>query len=106
MPMARIRVCQLTTELQPAGAERCVYELARRLDPASFEVLVVGLRGGRVVDWLRDQGRAVEVLGVRGKWDVLKLTRLAEILKIWQPDVLHTHLFHAELAGYFAARLA
>ena len=104
--MRRLRICQLITELRPAGAERCVYELACRLDRSLFDVQVAALRGGQVADMLRDAGVKVFVLGVRGKWDLPKLPALARLLRSERIDLLHTHLFHADLAGRAAAWLA
>jgi len=104
--MDRLRICHLITSLGVGGAERGLYELARRLDRRRFDVQVVALQGGEVAGWLRDAGIRVTVLGLRGKWDVLKLTRLAKLLCRERIDVLHTHLFHADLAGRPAARAA
>lgn len=104
--MSRLRICHLITELAPAGAERALYELVVRLDRARFDVQVVSLRGGAVVDWLVRQGIRTTVLGVRGKWDVLKLFRLVKLLRAERIDILHTHLFHADLAGRVGAYLA
>jgi glycosyltransferase involved in cell wall biosynthesis len=104
--MAPIRVCQLITELRPAGAERCVYELARRLHGGRFHVRVAALRGGAVADALRSAGIETAVLNVRGKWDVTGLPRLARLLRRWRIELLHTHLFHADLAGRLAAAMA
>ena len=97
--MLRLRVCELITELRPAGAERAVYELATRLDRRRFDVQVVSLRGGKVADWLTRAGVDVTILGVRGKWDVPRLCRLTTVLRRRPADLLHTHLFHADLAG-------
>jgi len=104
--MRRIRICQLITELQLAGAERCVYELARRLDRRRFDVHVMALRGGVVGDMLARAGVPVDVLGVQGRYDVLKLGRLVELLRRGRFDILHTHLFHADLVGRLAGSLA
>lgn len=104
--MSKIRICQLITELRPAGAERCLFELARRLDRDRFDVRVIGLRGGPVAQWLRDACIQTAVLGVRGKWDVFKLSALTDLLRKWKIDLLHTHLFHADLAGRLAANAA
>ena len=101
--MGRIRVCQLITELRPAGAERCVYELATRIDRDRFDVQVAALRGGDVADRLRDAGVKVTVLGLRGKWDLAKAAGLVRLLGRERIDLLHTHLFHADLAGRLAA---
>ena len=102
--MERIRICQLTTELRPGGAERCVYELARRLDRDRFAPHVIALRGGAVEGWLSEAGVDVSVLGVRCKADVTKLRLLKRLLRDKRIDLLHTHLFHADLAGRLAAR--
>ncbi len=102
----KIRICQLITELRPAGAERCVFELARRLDPARFDVRVAALRGGEVADWLAAAGVPMRVLDVRGKWDLFKLAGLVRWLRVERIDLLHTHLFHADLAGRIAAAAA
>lgn len=104
--MRKLRICQLITELGPAGAERCVYELARRIDRQRFDVQVASLRGGVVADWLRDADVKVTSLGVRGRWDLPVLHRLAGLLRDERIDLLHTHLFHADLAGRPAARWA
>jgi len=102
----RVKVCQLITELGPAGAERCVYELARRLDRNRFDVQVASLRGGVVAEWLGEAGIRVTVLGVRGRWDVRGLGKLVRLLRRERIDLLHTHLFHADLVGRPAAALA
>ena len=107
--MQPTRVCQLITELRPGGAERCVYELATRLDRSRFDVQVSALRGGSVADELTAAGVAVTVLGVGCKCSPLvvgKVRSLAGLLKRERIDLLHTHLFHADLAGRLAARRA
>jgi len=104
--MRRLRVCQLITELVPAGAERCVYDLAVHLDRDRFDVQVVALRGGEVGDWLGKAGIRATALGVRGKWDIAKLRGLTRLLREQRIDLLHTHLFHADLAGRSAAYFA
>lgn len=101
--MGRIRICQMITELRPAGAERVVYDLSRRLDASRFDVQVIALRGGKVAGQLEREGIKVTVLDVRGKWDVFKFRPLVEILRRERFDILHTHLFHADLVGRFAA---
>ena len=104
--MERFRVCQLITDLGPAGAERAVYEVSTRLDKDRFDVQVAALRGGPVAAWLEQAGVKVTVLGVRGRWDLGKLYRLATLLRGERIDLLHTHLFHADLIGRPAAGLA
>ena len=104
--MGRIRICQFITELGPAGAERCVYELATRLDRELFDVQVMSLRGGAVADWLIRAGIKTTSLNLRGKWDLPRLQKIVRRLKAEKIDILHTHLFHADVVGRLAARLA
>lgn len=104
--MPRVRICQIITELRPAGAERMVYELSTRLDRELFDVHVLSLRGGEVAQWLQRAGVSVTVLGVRGKWDLGKFFQLVRFLRQGRFDLVHTHLFHADLAGRPAARRA
>jgi len=101
--LGKLKVMHLITELAPAGAERCVYELATRMDKDLFDVSVVGLRGGGVADALANAGVPVRVLDVKSKLDLRKLGRLAGWLREDRPDVLHTHLYHADLVGRIAA---
>ncbi len=104
--MRKIRVCQLITELGLAGAERIVYQLATRLDRDRFDVSVVALRGGRVARMLEDAGVTVRVVKMRGKWDAARLMRLPGILRELRPDIVHTHLFHADMVGRVMANCA
>jgi len=104
--MRPLRICQLVRDLDPAGPERNVYELVRRLDPQRYHVKVVALRGGAMAEPLAEAGVELAVLDVRGRWDLPKLSRLTDTLRTYGTDVLHTHLFSADLAGRPAARLA
>ena len=100
--MGRIRLCHLITELAPAGAERMVYELATRIDRDRFEPHVAALRGGRVADELRDAGVDVTVFDVRCKADLPRLLTIRRFFRRQRFDLVHTHLFHADLAAGLA----
>lgn len=107
--MKRIRICQLITTLESGGPQQYVYDLATRLDPVRFEVQVVGLRGGTVAGELRAAGVATHILNVRHAWSVanpVKQGRLGRLLSEQQFNIIHTHLFHADLAGRLAAKRA
>lgn len=104
--MQPIRVCQLITELGNGGAERCLFELARRLDRRRFDVRVAALQGGPYAELLEKEGVKVTVLGVRGAWDIGKLRTMARLLRDERIDLLHSHLFHSDLVGRPAAMLA
>ncbi len=80
-----------------------MFEVVRRLDRRRFDVRVCALRGGAVADWLTAASVPTTALDVRGKWDLAKLAKLIGLLRSWRPDILHTHLFHADLVGRIAA---
>jgi glycosyltransferase involved in cell wall biosynthesis len=103
---ARLRVCELITELSPAGAERCVVNLATGLPADRFEVQVAALEGGALVETLRAAAVKVTLAGAPRRRPVRALMRLARLLRRERIDLLHTHLFHADLAGRAAAALA
>ncbi len=95
----------MITELAPAGAERIVYELATGLDAEKFAVEVVALRDGLVAQQLLDAGIPVHVIGLKGKLSVLNplhFLRLRKILHRRNYDIIHTHLFHADIAARLA----
>lgn len=104
--MQPIRICQLITELNNGGAERCLFELACRLDRRRFAVQVAALQDGPYAARLEKEGIPVHVLGVRGAWDVGKLRTMVRLLRRERIDLLHTHLVHADLVGRPAAMLA
>jgi len=100
------RVLQLITELRPGGAERIVYELARGLSGERYAVEVCSLRPatGAVTGWLKEAGIAVHSLEMTRKLDLGAIGRLRALLRREAFDILHTHLFHANLIGRLAAR--
>ncbi|MFW6132727.1 MAG: glycosyltransferase [Planctomycetota bacterium] len=104
--MRRLRVCQLVTELAPAGAERYAYELARRLDRRRFDVRVAALRGGALGDRLADAGVPVTVLGARLPGGPTRLPALIDLLRRGRIDLLHTYLLEADLLGRAGRNLA
>lgn len=109
----RIRILYLITELLPAGAERIVAQLATGLDPARYEVAVACLRSpggargdGEIADELRAAGIRVLPLRARGRLAPGAALRLAFELATFKPDLIHAHLFHANLTARLFAPLA
>jgi glycosyltransferase involved in cell wall biosynthesis len=106
-----MRVLQLITGLGQGGAEQVVYDLATRLDPARFDLRVCSVMEpggdqGIVARRLLDAGIEVTTLGLTRRWQLGRARRLAGILREWPPDVLHGHLFHANLLGRWYGRRA
>lgn len=102
-----IRLAFCITELDPGGAERALVELVTRLDRRIVEPRVFCLaEAGPLADDLARAEIPVECLGVRRKWDLAVIARLARRFRRFRPDLLQTYLFHANIAGRLAGRLA
>jgi glycosyltransferase involved in cell wall biosynthesis len=96
------------TELDPGGAERMLVELVTRLDRTEWEPHVYCL--GPEADYsqaLRSASIPVTCFGGRG-WTSAPaiLRRWTRELKRFQPDLLYTMLFHANLLGRLAGHWA
>ncbi len=105
--MVPLKVLFLITELDIGGAEKALYEIARRIDRKRFSVQVACLSGdGAVAEWLRKEGIPVHCLGMKRKWNVRVVFRLRSLLKKGNFDILYTFLFHAGFIGRIAAFLA
>lgn len=98
--------CLITT-LDVGGAERMLYETVRRVAAAGHDVRVSALfPDGTVGEWLRVAGIPVQAGLMRYGGDPLCVPRLVAALRGWRPDIVHTWLFHANMAGRCAAKLA
>lgn len=105
----RIALC--TTELRPGGAERCLVQLATRLDRRQFAPRVFVLAeeppaGERqLVESLSAAEVPLEFLGARGFWQAARVARLLTgRLRDERIELVQTFLFHANVLGAWAAR--
>lgn len=102
-----LRVAFVITGLGTGGAERMLEKLLAALSPnvvpAVFSLGSLGDIGPRLVA----KGVPVHALGMlRGVPSPLSVWRLAKQLRAFAPDVVKTGLYHADLIGGLAARLA
>lgn len=98
------RVLMVVTDLTFGGAEAQVVRLAIAMRLRGIEVCVVSMLEPKV--WLRDlKEHEVEVHSLRmtrGLPDPRAILRLRRIVKAFSPDVVHCHMFHANLLGRIA----
>lgn len=111
--MAKIRVALCITDLEVGGAERCLAELAARVDRSRFDPVVYSLgptpaEGRRLCPALLEAAAVpVVYLGARTAWSFLPtLWRLRRLLAAQRPQLIQTFLFHANVLGRIAARRA
>ena len=100
------RIALLTTNLAPGGAETQVARLATLLAERAWPVVVISLLApSALVRDLEAAGVRVVSLDMKRGWrGVAGAVRLAAILRDIRPQVLHSHMFHANMLAR-AARL-
>lgn len=103
-----IRVVHVITGLDTGGAEMMLFKLLSGIDAGSFHSSVISLTDvGPVGERIRALGVPVGSLGMRrGAPDVSAVWRLSRWLRDQAPQVVQTWMYHADLVGGLAARLA
>jgi len=100
-------VLYLITDLDVGGAERVLLETVRRLDRSRFRPTVCSLAPpGAVASEFAQLGVPVFSLGMTGLRHLLGVRHLLRLLGRQRFDILHSHLFHANVLGRLAARWA
>lgn len=101
------RIAFCITELDPGGAERALVNLVLGLDRNQWEpsVFCLGPRG-ILAEPLQEASIPVTCLGATNKHRVRVIVRLAKELRRLKPAILQTFLYHANIAGRIAAKLA
>ncbi len=107
VPNIAHRIAFCITELDPGGAEKTLARIVTSLDRQVWdpEVFCLAPRG-QVADKLEACDVPVVCLDARSRWDGRVLPRLVHELRRFRPALLQTFLFHANLTGRLAARLA
>ena len=98
-----VRIAFCITELDPGGAERALFEIVTRLDPANWDVRVYCLGPETELSrQLQSRGIPTTCFGVRRSSQIGVLFSLVKQLQEFQPAVLQTFLFHANILGRLA----
>lgn len=94
-----MNVLFVTTSLMQGGAELQVYLLATQLKLRGHRVSIVTMRDPEAfVDSLRELDIPLHSLSmIRGHPDLRAFSKLAAIVKELEPDVVHSHMVHANL---------
>jgi glycosyltransferase involved in cell wall biosynthesis len=103
-----VRVAHLIESLGAGGAERLLYTNLKHLDAARFRnaVVTVFAEPDHWAEAIRDLGVPVESLRCRSLRDLpAGVARLRRWLRANRTDLLHTHLWAANVIGRVAGRL-
>jgi len=99
----RIRVVEVMATSTNGGAQEHVYSLVTRLNRERYDVRVVSLSHGSSVRRLEKAGIEVNVIDEPD--DRAAAQALAELLAPIEPEVVHNHMYRAEVVGTLAALL-
>jgi glycosyltransferase involved in cell wall biosynthesis len=92
------------TDLDVGGAERALTMLATRLDPKRWRPAVFCLGGtGQLAQVIRQANITCECLDVNRRNPLQAITRLATRLHHFNPELVQSFMFHANLASRLAA---
>lgn len=96
-----MKIALLSTSLMRGGAEIQVFLLARTLKRRGHQVQVISMVAPEAFEpELTELGIPLHSLNMRpGAPDPRALWRLAAIVRAWRPEILHSHMIHANLLG-------
>jgi glycosyltransferase involved in cell wall biosynthesis len=94
-----MRILFLSTSMGMGGADKQLLSAAQHMRSRGREVLIVSLTPlGPMGLEARGLGIPIESLGMRrGIPDPRGLVRLVRLVRAWKPDVIHSHMVHANL---------
>jgi len=99
----RVKVVEVMATGTNGGAQEHVYSLVTRMDPDRYDVRVVSLSHGSSVRRLEKAGIEVNVIDEPD--DRTAVSALAELLAPLEPEIVHNHMYRAEVVGTRAALL-
>lgn len=106
-PDRPIRVAHVATTLNVGGAEQLLLDLCRRFPALGIEPTVSYLKGsGPLAPEFEAAGVPVYPVKMIAPLDPFLVPRLAHHLERLEPDIVHTHMFKADLHGALAAWMA
>ena len=100
-PSSRVRVVEVLATGGNGGAQESLYGLATGLDRSRYDVTVVSLSGGSSIR--RFQRAGITTIVIEEPDDAVAVGALAALLARIQPDVVHNHMYRAEVVGTKAA---
>lgn len=106
-----MRVAHIIKVTRISGAERHLLVLLTGLRERGVDArLIILVERDKPMDDMMAEAREREIpvcrIVIRRDYDLPLLWKLRGALREIQPDIVHTHLVHADMFGYFAAKLS
>lgn len=100
--MKRINILYLITDSGTGGAENILLSLIKGLDKGRYSVNLFSLLGpGPLIAKAKKLGIEAVSLKMKTKFDLISLLKIFFYLRGKRVDILHTHLYHSNIIGYF-----
>lgn len=102
-----IKIAHIITDLDVGGAEMMLYKLLSHMDQQRFMNMVISLKPmGPLGAKIRSLGIPVFDLGMRrGIITPMGFLRLVKLVLSWNPTIIQTWLYHADLIGFLVAKV-
>lgn len=101
----RIRIVHTIRQGSFGGGETYLFNLAKSLDPARYENIVLSFTEGNMVNELRKLGFETHVIYTKKPFNVFVWPRVYALLRSLKPDLLHIHGTKAGSNTIFSARM-
>lgn len=103
----KVRILHIIWSLDLGGAEQVVVDLVRNLDRKIYTPVVCCLNDkGRNAPRVEKEGIKVIAMNKAPKFDLFLILQLVRLIRREEIDLIHTHLFTANLWGRIAAWIA
>ena len=101
-------IAYVITGLSTGGAETMLYKLLKNINRSRFSPTVISLTTmGEIGPRIEKLGIPVHALGLTPRQlNPVKFIELVQLLRKLRPDVVHAWMYHADLLGGLAARMA
>ncbi|MFH1426543.1 MAG: glycosyltransferase family 4 protein [Candidatus Kerfeldbacteria bacterium] len=103
------RIVHIIDSLEIGGAEWIMAELATGMDRSVFDVEVICLTQPKsrvIMEYLKKGGVPVRIIEKKNKLGIGMFEHLTDLLQKEHPEIVHTHLFAADVWGGMAASSA
>lgn len=104
-----MNITYVITNLATGGAEMMLLKLLQNINRSRFQITVISMIGeGEVGAQIAGLGIPVYTLGMKRMRipNPIAFFRLVCLLRVLQPDIVHTWMYHADFLGGLAARVA
>ena len=107
-----VKILRVIPSLEMGGVERTLTSILPRLDKKKYKVYLCCLfKRDKLADTMESLNIPIIKFKMRARLDfdgkyIIGILRLAYLMKKMQIDIVHTHLYRANIAGRIAAKLA